>query len=241
MNSNSFIVLLIVCVTIQITSAKNVAPRDSFDDTMALLIQIHNDALAPLNNAMIYTGTDGRLELHSHSIITKENGFTEITKVSDEQLAALDQIKNAAAELGLDITSCLGDTESLLSQLVEIDIENIDKCVDGQENNILYNFNSTARKVFNTFTEIFYVTDLLKSCEATDEVCISNVVNIIRTDTIHIPDEIDQERIKMENTQNQGMSFITECIVTYVRDIKDKGKSILKTIRECISILGHEL
>jgi hypothetical protein len=239
MNSNSFIVLLIVFVTIQITSAKNVAARDSFDDATALLTQILHDATIPVTNAVVYTRTDGPLELHSHSIITKENGPTEITKVSDEQLAALDQIKNAAAELDLNITSCLGETESLLSQLGEINIENIDKCVDSQENNTLFNFNAALYKVVNTHRQIFDVINLLNSCEATDEVCISNVVNIIRTNTTHVPDEIDQVRITMENTHNQGMSFITNCIVTYVYHTKDKGNSILKTIRECISSLGQ--
>ncbi|WP_206737879.1 hypothetical protein, partial [Klebsiella pneumoniae] len=47
----------------------------------------------------------------------------------------------------LNITRCLDGTESSLNQLGEIEINNIDECVDAQKDNTLYNFNAAERKV----------------------------------------------------------------------------------------------
>ncbi|KAJ3627030.1 hypothetical protein MTP99_014438 [Tenebrio molitor] len=126
MNSNSFIVLLIVLISIDISSARDIAPRDLLDDAKTLLNQINNDSVIALNNALKYFQDWGPTALNAQSIIAKRDGANEITKVSDEQIAALDEIKNAAAVLGLNITRCLGKTESLLNQLGEIEIENVD-------------------------------------------------------------------------------------------------------------------
>jgi hypothetical protein len=234
MNSNSFIVLLIVLISVDISSARDIAPRDLLDDTKTLLNQINNDSVIALNNALQSFQDWGPVSLNSQSLTVKEDGAKEITKVSDEQVAALDEIKNAAAVLGLNITRCLGKTESLLNQLGEIEIENVDECADAQENNTLDNFKAAGRKVRNIFRRVTDVTTRLDSCEATDQVCINKVIDILHTDTIKVPEEINQELVMMGNTYDQGMSFITECSVTYIYDIKDKGDDILDFIRKCV-------
>jgi hypothetical protein len=237
MKSNSYIVLLIVFISIQISSARDIAPRDLLDDAKALLSQINNDSVIAFNSALENFRHYGPLGLDSKSTTAKRDGATDITKLSDEQLTSLDQIKNAAAELGLNITRCLDGTESSLNQLGEIEINNIDECVDAQKDNTLYNFNAAERKVRNIFRRVVTVTEMLDSCKATDQVCINAVITILDSDTVKVPHDIDQELATMNSTYNQGTSFITDCISTYVYDITDKGDNILNSIRDCVITL----
>jgi hypothetical protein len=71
------------------------------DDAKALLSQINNDSVIAFNSALEDFRHYGPLGLDSKSTTAKRDGATDITKLSDEQLTSLDQIKNAAAELGL--------------------------------------------------------------------------------------------------------------------------------------------